>query len=83
MCNIDEVAAQGYQFAENGCKGVPVIDYHDDMELVAFNAGICNYNARNGTHFPKYKPVSATLSRSQLDKNPYPADHMSVQQASI
>lgn len=83
MRDIEEIALLGYQFAESGCKGIPPLNYKDEMELMAFNAGISNFNARNGTNHTRYKPTSSTLTKSELAKNRYPSNHMAVQQSSI
>ena len=70
---IDEVARMGYQYAKNSCKGIPSLNYSDDMELMAFNAGIMNFNTRNGTVHPKYKPLTASFTKGELSKNRFPA----------
>lgn len=84
MIEIDCCALKGYEYAETGGSISIGIDVTNDLEVMAFNAGISNYNIRNNKNFPKFIPTKVScLSKEELDKNPYPFDFMSVQQASI
>ena len=77
--NIDDWAYYGYIYAESNGMHRIMIDETEEMQVMAFNAGISNYNVSGGFNFPPLIVSKRVTRKSDLDKNPYPADFMSVQ----
>jgi hypothetical protein len=50
---IDELARVGYQYAVSNGQDNQSHLIEDDMDLMAFNAGISNANLRNSLNTPK------------------------------
>jgi hypothetical protein len=51
---IDELARAGYQYAISNGQDNQSHLIKDDMDLMAFNAGISNANLRNNLNTPKF-----------------------------
>lgn len=59
---IDSMALRGYNYAINERAAAPR-DLVDEMDIMAFNAGISNANIRHGLGVAPYVPLQSGMTR--------------------